>query len=667
MVKKHAVKSSFNYYDGFEEDVRFYADRCEDDDIVEYVAGCIEDNDHPTESPEEFESLMRAVHAELKNQSYFKQPWQVNQSRKPIKSSWFSYDVEINMNDGNVYHETYEGANRNEIKKDIENDFPNMKNFTVLDFEDISDKYIDNSRKSAKSEYDYWHRTPQQLKFDSEYNDWFIHFQMNLDRVPQYLEGVEWFDNNKNKPWMRELEEDFHITPVGDREIAAFYNALKSVGAINQWGQPLNSSRKPIQSAKKTVTREEVEIELNRVLTKRKVSLDDETYEETVEYILSFWDDEFPPESVKEGVSEWYNDTKTNFPDVFTGKKVASALYRKFIKSRLIKSNTVTNTLPPTIDNFLQDLAQECGTFNYSDISKFAENATDDKLKQLKKLRREWREVAEYNDEEGMNDIGIEVAKVIKSSRAIKSNNEELVTVQEFVDRISAEYYDKQDFIDWVREDIHGSDKLPISRWMEQWNEYNGRFVTTPDPTTDDVDQFEVSVGECGQDGVITVRKGLEDRKWHGSDGKTFMGYLTPEDIVYWYSKDYGSAWLDSSRKAVKSSKYYTSYNNWKHNTSVLPMKKELGKSFFEDGTWDWDSMIAVVGTLETDRIGKDGLMISKPAVIFGSKGKYDKLEKGTGLFNDQSWNDIGYFSFSHYSADDSVFDIPNARYFVLK
>lgn len=80
------IKSSFNYYDGFENDVAFFAERYSDnDDIVEMVAGDIE-NDHPTESPEEFDSLMRAVQEELKRQGYFKQPWQVNNSRQ-IKSS----------------------------------------------------------------------------------------------------------------------------------------------------------------------------------------------------------------------------------------------------------------------------------------------------------------------------------------------------------------------------------------------------------------------------------------------------------------------------------------------------------------------------------------------------------------------------------------------------
>lgn len=89
------IKSSFNYYDGFEDDVAFFAERYSDnDDIVEMVAGDIED-DHPTESPEEFDSLMRAVHEELKRQGYFKQPWQVNSSKETITSNKEPADMDM--------------------------------------------------------------------------------------------------------------------------------------------------------------------------------------------------------------------------------------------------------------------------------------------------------------------------------------------------------------------------------------------------------------------------------------------------------------------------------------------------------------------------------------------------------------------------------------------
>ena len=100
-----------------------------------------------------------------------------------------------------------------------------------------------NSFESIKSDYDFWHMTPQQSKFNSEFNSWFSHFQMNDDKLPEYKEGNDWVNANKGKPWMEELCEEYNIYPTGPRECAAFYMALKSIGEINQWGQPINNSR----------------------------------------------------------------------------------------------------------------------------------------------------------------------------------------------------------------------------------------------------------------------------------------------------------------------------------------------------------------------------------------------------------------------------------------
>ena len=134
------------------------------------------------------------------------------------------------------------------------------------------------------------------------------------------------------------------------------------------------------------------------------------------------------------------------------------------------------------------------------------------------------------------------------NSKSIKSSNDnsKLYTVEEFVDLISADYYDKEDFIDWVKEGIHGHDKLSADRWMEQWRERESMFTNSEDSTNED--EFIVYT----DDKEITVRK-MDDNKWHGSDGKIFMGYLKPQDVLHWYRQDYGKAWIDSSRQ-IKSS-----------------------------------------------------------------------------------------------------------------
>ena len=118
----------------------------------------------------------------------------------------------------------------------------------------------DKNGKVIKSDYDYWHLKPQQAKFNWAYNDWFSHFQMNLDKVPQYLEGIKWCDANKGTSEYEQLCKEYNCYPVGDREKASFYNALKEVGAINDQEQPINNSRQITSSNDESVSDEWKEI-----------------------------------------------------------------------------------------------------------------------------------------------------------------------------------------------------------------------------------------------------------------------------------------------------------------------------------------------------------------------------------------------------------------------
>jgi len=124
-------------------------------------------------------------------------------------------------------------------------------------------------------------------------------------------------------------------------------------------------------------------------------------------------------------------------------------------------------------------------------------------------------------------------------------------------------------------------------------------------------------------------------------------------------SVDYKDEKLSCSphERYVRSSKNFTKGNNWKYNIAVIPVSKSMVKSFFENGDWSWEDTVAIVGTMNY-----------KTAVIFGANGTYSKLETGVrGLYNDQTLNDIGFFSFRTYVHDDSIFNIPNVKYFVLK
>ena len=103
---------------------------------------------------------------------------------------------------------------------------------------------------------------------------------------------------------------------------------------------------KTVVSGKRTVeyvkpSKRELENELMDYLNTKGVHIDKDVWDETVDYILSFWDEQdYKPRDTYEAINDWYNDTKKFFPEMFgKGRKVASARYLRWIKNqRLIKS-----------------------------------------------------------------------------------------------------------------------------------------------------------------------------------------------------------------------------------------------------------------------------------------------------------------------------------------
>lgn len=77
-------------------------------------------------------------------------------------------------------------------------------------------------------------------------------------------------------------------------------------------------------------------------------------------------------------------------------------------------SNPITNTLPPSIDMMLQDMAQMTNEFTYLDIYNFCKGGvSEEQIKALRNLYRRWRRFAEYNDEEKMREIAIQTKQLI--------------------------------------------------------------------------------------------------------------------------------------------------------------------------------------------------------------------------------------------------------------
>ena len=118
---------------------------------------------------------------------------------------------------------------------------------------------------------------------------------------------------------------------------------------------------------------------------------------------------------------EIYNDVKKEY------RKAISYTDSKTIvsnKSKITVGNSLTNELPPSIDQFLQDLAQQFGYFTYSDIMnhKFT-NSEINKLKYLRsKIMKLMEEIPDPDDEDSyLIDKEVnKVSSIIKSS--VKEN-----------------------------------------------------------------------------------------------------------------------------------------------------------------------------------------------------------------------------------------------------
>lgn len=107
--------------------------------------------------------------------------------------------------------------------------------------EELQSNGIQNSRKPIKSSYP---ENEEQNRFNWAFNTSYRSANsISPERRDIFYESINWYNNNKDKPWMKEYCERYACTPMLDGEKYAFRMALEELGEINQWGQPLNSSR----------------------------------------------------------------------------------------------------------------------------------------------------------------------------------------------------------------------------------------------------------------------------------------------------------------------------------------------------------------------------------------------------------------------------------------
>lgn len=79
--------------------------------------------------------------------------------------------------------------------------------------------------------------------------------------------------------------------------------------------------------------------------------------------------------------------------------------------------NPITNNLPAKLDQFLMDMAQTVGPFDYSDIMHFADRISDVKKDKniaiLRKLYSAAKDAAEYDDDEELSIIGEDINDIV--------------------------------------------------------------------------------------------------------------------------------------------------------------------------------------------------------------------------------------------------------------
>ena len=78
-----------------------------------------------------------------------------------------------------------------------------------------------------------------------------------------------------------------------------------------------------------------------------------------------------------------------------------------------LEENSVSGSLPASVDSFLQDVAQMYGGIDYTDIMHFAKKATDADVKKIRSLRIQYRD--DIDDEDNAERVAKQAASYVKS------------------------------------------------------------------------------------------------------------------------------------------------------------------------------------------------------------------------------------------------------------
>lgn len=135
------------------------------------------------------------------------------------------------------------------------------------------------------------------------------------------------------------------------------------------------------------------------------------TVEEAMNRLAPYANDDYPAcrdlfETLM-NISKEYNATVTEFNLKWP------PLVRIPDQAGTLEENSVSGSLPASIDSFLQDVAQMYGGIDYTDIMHFAKKATDADVKKIRSLRKQYRD--DIDDEDDAERVAKQAASYVKS------------------------------------------------------------------------------------------------------------------------------------------------------------------------------------------------------------------------------------------------------------
>ena len=282
----------------------------------------------------------------IENVEWIAQQWGIGEEVEEERTAWDKYEKARElMGVHELFTNLTQAAGYDELAEDL------AYIFRMNDFRQWDDMEVYSSRKPIKSSSN---------KYDS----------IKKEQEEIMRKDMDYFKKH-GKPRPHRNNPDYtYVNCDENGDIVESSKQIKSSKEEKVNPNDPHMKFKTLDPEHKMDLREDIEDELEALLKKLNVKFDLETWNETVDYILSFFEEDnfYNPKNAKQAVHEWYLDTKDEFPDMFDSKKtkIASSAYREFIHNKMsIKSthNFIKSSVEEEdpVEVLLKDAAEQLG------------------------------------------------------------------------------------------------------------------------------------------------------------------------------------------------------------------------------------------------------------------------------------------------------------------